>query len=64
VLTSKCSKTVIMTMKENNSDLNIKLEMIYLCENASSSKIGIERWYGLNFSALFMTLKKRKYGIY
>jgi hypothetical protein len=52
-----------MTNKWRSLDKNMKLEIIGLCEVGRMSRCKIEAVW-INFSALFMILKKRKYGIY
>jgi hypothetical protein len=54
-------KTLIMATKRKSLDLNMKSEIIYLCEIGSSSKSEIGKQYGLTCLTLF-TIMKRKYG--
>jgi hypothetical protein len=53
-----------MATKQKSLGLNMKLEIVCLCEVSSSSKSELERQDGLTSSASFMILKKRKHGIY
>jgi hypothetical protein len=53
-------KTLIMATELKSLDLNLRLEIICLCEVGSSSKSKTGRWYGLISSTLFMSLKNKE----
>jgi hypothetical protein len=48
-----------MAMKQECLDLNVKLEVICLCEFGSLSKSEIGRWCGLSSLTLFTILKDK-----
>jgi hypothetical protein len=54
-----------MAKNQNSLVLNMKFEIMCLCEVGSLPKSKLERQYTLLTSlTLFMMLKKRKYGVY